>query len=246
MKRDNVPNSCSISPDLLWKPLCIFMCSEQSGTQYDLRVALWESGMPNYAISSPQTLAEAIGKKGVPDLVIIEHGVASTELMRSILELRSRSMVPILTLLKVADLQHYHGSSGMYGDDFVVLPCEQSELVLRACILCREDFYRETSLHSNGVLRSSQRTVHLNGKTRFSEIEQQILRTLHESLGRVVPHELLILGLPGDDFEEKRASLRVWIYRLRRKIEPNPHVPIYIVSHARIGYELTRPICVSS
>jgi len=68
--------------------------------------------------------------------------------------------------------------------------------------------------------------------------EYEILRYLMLHAGKVITHGTLLNAVWGSGYEGDTSSLRVFITQLRRKIEPDPEHPIYILTVPRIGYRL--------
>jgi two-component system KDP operon response regulator KdpE len=81
-----------------------------------------------------------------------------------------------------------------------------------------------------------------SGKTivRLTPKEFEMLRYLVSQEGRVVTHRELLQAVWGPDYGDQSDYLRVFITHLRKKIEPDPAQPRYIVTEPWVGYRFTR------
>jgi DNA-binding response OmpR family regulator len=71
-------------------------------------------------------------------------------------------------------------------------------------------------------------------------MEYDLLAMLVRNANRVVTFQMLLEAFWGEEYEDTRA-LRVHISHLRRKIEPQPGAPRYIVSEPRVGFRFVLP-----
>src|SRR5271156_3174338 len=76
---------------------------------------------------------------------------------------------------------------------------------------------------------------------RLSSKEFDLLSYLASHPNRVIPHEELLHAVWGPEYGEEREYLRVFINRLRKKIEPSPQDPQYLIKEPWIGYSLKLP-----
>jgi two-component system, OmpR family, KDP operon response regulator KdpE len=77
---------------------------------------------------------------------------------------------------------------------------------------------------------------------RLSSKEFDLLSYLAAHPNRVIPHEELLQAVWGPEYGEEREYLRVFINRLRKKIEPSPQDPQYLIKEPWIGYSLKLPV----
>jgi two-component system KDP operon response regulator KdpE len=75
----------------------------------------------------------------------------------------------------------------------------------------------------------------------LSRVEYLLLRALARSAGKVLAHRELLEEVWGPAFAHNVNLLRVSVSKLRRKIEPDPARPEYILNHAGVGYRLRPP-----
>ena len=87
------------------------------------------------------------------------------------------------------------------------------------------------------VLGTTQRRVSRDGtQIHLTPIEWQILATLLGAAGRTLTHQQIFDAVWGREFGSPQQYLRVHITNLRRKIEPNPGNPRYVVTEPGVGY----------
>ena len=82
-------------------------------------------------------------------------------------------------------------------------------------------------------VRSGDKTVRLTPK------EFELLRYLVAHAGKPVPHRELLQAVWGPDYGDQTDYLRVFITHLRKKIEPNPAKPKYILTEPWLGYRFS-------
>jgi two-component system, OmpR family, KDP operon response regulator KdpE len=84
-------------------------------------------------------------------------------------------------------------------------------------------------------VRAGDKTAHLTPK------ETELLWYLVSQQGRVVPHKELIAAVWGARYVHRLNYLHVFITNLRKKIEPNPAQPQYILTEPWVGYSFSVP-----
>ena len=84
-----------------------------------------------------------------------------------------------------------------------------------------------------------RRTVSVRGsKVQLTPTEYDLLRLLVTQAGKVLTHRQILRQVWGEAYEQDTHMLRVNISNLRRKIEPNPTRPQYILTEPGVGYRL--------
>lgn len=92
------------------------------------------------------------------------------------------------------------------------------------------------------VIDDAQRLVTVGGApTQLSKTEYRLLRTLAQNLGKTLSHEALLAQVWGPAYSKEIEFVWVYIRRLRRKIEPDPARPRYILTAPGVGYRLAQP-----
>ncbi|MFC1976775.1 response regulator transcription factor [Chloroflexota bacterium] len=193
-----------------------------------------------------------LGEKGVelvesenPDVVILDLGLPDVSGFDVLKEVRTFSDVPILILTVRGEEADVVKGLEWGADDYMVKPFRQLELLSRIRALTRRagPSDRETPLIC-GQLRFAPATRQLHqGEKEISltRTEGSILYHLMRNAGQVVPYHSLAEAVWGEDYSDATESLRVYIRRLREKIEADPSNPQIILNKSGIGYSLVKP-----
>jgi two-component system KDP operon response regulator KdpE len=190
-----------------------------------------------------------LGEKGVelvesedPDIVILDLGLPDITGFDVLKQIRLFSSVPVIILTVRSEEPDVVKGLEWGADDYVVKPFRQLELLSRIKALTRRqaDLAEETVV-SYGPLRLNTDTRELtNGEREISltVTESRILQKLIKNEGRVVTHSNLAESVWGEDYEDATNALKVYIRRIRQKVEEDPSHPILILTKAGIGYQL--------
>jgi len=84
-------------------------------------------------------------------------------------------------------------------------------------------------------------TTMAGSELRLTPTEYEVLKYLAVNTGKVVTHKQLLVQVWGNDFSPDVQYLRVYIGQLRKKIEPDPSQPRYILTEPGVGYRLVAP-----
>ena len=135
-------------------------------------------------------------------------------------------------------------------DEYLVKPIRLNEFVARVQALLRRaqmaSLEAETG-YNDGYLSVDlqRRHVHVDGqKVHLTPTEFKLLVVLMENAGRVVPQRDLLEQVWGPEYIDDVYYPRVYISQLRRKIEPDPSNPIYILTEHRVGYRFEKQSAV--
>jgi two-component system, OmpR family, KDP operon response regulator KdpE len=178
-----------------------------------------------------------------PDIVLLDLGLPDLDGIEVIKSIRAWSAVPIIVVSAGTDEAQRIAAFQAGADDYVLKPFSVPELLARLDAALRR--------HARGKIPSGQlqlgqltidlarRTARLRDGTelRFTPLEHRIIETLNRASGQVVPHHQLMTEVWGPN-RAQPCSLRVSIAGLRKKVEPNPYRPIYIVTAFGLGYRL--------
>ena len=193
-----------------------------------------------------------LGEKGVelvesenPDVVILDLGLPDTSGYDVLREIRTFSTVPILILTVRGEEPDVVRGLEWGADDYMVKPFRQLELLSRIRALTRRanSSGGETPL-VYGELSFNPTTRQLSCGQKEIEItrtEGTILHQLMRNPGLVVTHSALAEALWGEDYPDATSALKVYILRLRQKLEADPSQPKLILTKSGIGYLLAKP-----
>ena len=185
-------------------------------------------------------LASARGSK--PDLVILDLGLPGKDGLDVTRELRRTSNVPIVMLTARGDESDRIVGLELGADDYVVKPFSPKELVARVrAVLRRTDSAREGGRE---LLRVTDVEVDV-GKMRVSvagrsidltPTEFQLVATLVREPGRVFTRSQLLDAVHGVAFESYERAIDAHVKNIRKKIEPSPGRPRYLLTVHGVGY----------
>lgn len=133
-------------------------------------------------------------------------------------------------------------------DDYVTKPFSMPEMLARIRALLRRNALLEPAGIANVWIGDvevdfrSRRLVSKGKQIRLSAKEFDLLAYLAAHPNRAIPHEELLHAVWGPEYGEEREYLRVFVNRLRKKIEPSPQDPQYLIKEPWIGYSLKIPV----
>jgi two-component system KDP operon response regulator KdpE len=132
-------------------------------------------------------------------------------------------------------------------DDYVTKPFSIEELLARIrAALRRSSASTENGPHpiSSPDLQIDFETRHVHARgadVRLTPKEFELLRYLVSHAGKPVTHRELLQAVWGPDYGDEPEYLRVFINQVRKKIEPEPAKPRYIVTEPWVGYKFVTP-----
>ena len=200
-----------------------------------------------YAVETAATASEARIKASMrpPEAIILDVLLPDgrgTDVCR---ELRSWSEVPILVLSAVGEEQEKIAALDAGADDYVTKPFSGDELLARLrAALRRTRTSTQQPVVEVGDLRIDleRRHVTIGGEeVALTPIEYDLLRLLAENEGKLMTHPTILREIWGPAYAEESNYLHVYISHLRRKIEPDPARPRYILNQPGVGYRLVDP-----
>ena len=181
-----------------------------------------------------------------PDLVILDVMMPKMDGWRTCSRIREISDVPLIMLTgkKKSKADIVRGLD--YGaDDYLIKPLESRELVARVQAILRRaelppsaETNREIT-YSDAVLtvNIAERKVIVNGeRARLTPTEFKLFALLVENAGRILTHKQLLEKVWGWEYIDDIDHVRIYIWHLRQKIEPDPTQPRYIMTEPGVGY----------
>ena len=195
-----------------------------------------------YAIVEARDGQEALAKmRGERfDLVILDMNMPVMDGLETCRAIRAGSNVPVLMLTVRSAEKDKVRALDAGADDYIVKPFGIQELLARiraapsggrraakANVVSSKEF--DFNFESREVTASGK-SVHLTPK------EFEVLRELVTHRGKPISHRRLLQAVWGPDYGEETELLRVVINQLRKKIEPDPAKPKYILTEPWVGY----------
>jgi len=208
-----------------------------------LRMGLSAHGYDVLEAPNGRTALELLGKN--PALVILDLGLPDIDGLELLGKIREGlGSVPVVVLSSRGDEAGKVKALDMGADDYVTKPFGMDELLarMRAALRHQLQVQGEQPVFRVGGLSVDlvRRIVRIDDKeVKLSPKEYDLLRLLVQHAGKVVTHKFLLHELWDEPTDTQ--YLRVYVRQLRRKIEPDPERPHYLMTETGIGYRLRAP-----
>lgn len=209
-----------------------------------LKVALTAYG---YDIREAASGQEGLAQAAVfhPDLLILDMSLPDLDGLEVIKKLREWTKVPVIILSVREREQDKIQALEAGADDYVTKPFSMGELIARIRVALRHKLVGEDEpvlVLGDLSIDMAYRKVVVEGKeVKLTPLEYEIFKQLALNAGKVLTHRYLLTNAWGNEYQNQKQYLRIYIRQLRRKIEPNPTQPRYILTEPGIGYRLAVP-----
>jgi DNA-binding response OmpR family regulator len=206
-----------------------------------------EHGGFQVVVASDGPAAIRAARTGRPDLVILDLGLPKLDGLDVTRALRRDGEVPIIMLTARADESDKLVGLELGADDYMTKPFSPKELVARVrAVLRRAEGLRSPSnmvrVGTDIELDVSRMEVRVAGRrVELTKTEFQILATMARQPGRVFTRSQLLDAVRGVAFESYERAIDAHIKNIRRKIEPRPGSPRYVLTVFGVGYRFVEP-----
>ena len=177
-------------------------------------------------------------------LDIMMPGMDGLEVCRRI---RQKSTVPIIILTALGEETDKIAALDQGADDYLTKPFGVGELLARVRAVLRRSHWSDTPISlgsqrfGNLEIDFEQRQVWKEGElVKLSPTEFALLQELALHPGKIFTHEALLRRVWGTEYRSESEYLRVYIGRLRRKLEDDPARPVHLLTEPGIGYYLAK------
>ena len=199
-----------------------------------------------YDVTTAETAEAALSAAGLrpPEAIILDLLLPDgrgTDVCR---ELRQWTDAPIILVSAVGEEAEKIAALDAGADDYVTKPFAIGELlarlraVLRRAAPATEPVLRIGEL----VVDLEKRAVSMAGRTvRLTPHEFELLRVLAQNEGKLLTHKTILREVWGPAYQRESSYLHVYVSQLRRKLEPDPTRPSYILTEPGAGYRLVDP-----
>lgn len=214
-----------------------------------LRITLTAKGYEVVtATSGRQAIAAAIERH--PDVLLLDLGMPELDGIDVIHAIRGWSQMPILVVSGRPGAADKVEALDAGADDYVTKPFSIEELLARIRAASRRSSPtggEEPTVHLGDItvdLSARSVTGTVDGtrrQIRLTPTEWQVLEVLVRNAGKLVSRRTLLTGIWGSEHVEDTGYLRLYISQLRRKLEPNPSRPRYLITEPGMGYRLDLP-----
>jgi DNA-binding response OmpR family regulator len=185
-------------------------------------------------------IASARGR--TPDLIVLDLGLPGIDGLDVARELRSRSRVPIVMLTARGDETDRIVGLELGADDYVIKPFSPRELVARVRAVLRrsggpsEPGDAPVRVGDIEIDPSRMRATVAGRVVDLTATELQLLATLAREPGRVFTRGQLLDAIHGVAFESYERAIDAHVKNIRKKIEPEPSRPRYLLTVHGVGY----------
>jgi two-component system, OmpR family, KDP operon response regulator KdpE len=194
------------------------------------------------AATGQDGLAEAA--KHQPHIIILDLGLPDLDGLEIIRRLRKLTAVPIIVLSARGQEGDKIRALDLGANDYVIKPFGIGELLarmraaLRSVASIRPDQMEPLTLGTLHIDFKRRRASLGGTEIRLTPIEYKLLTTLARHAGNIVTHRQLLAEVWGPTYEDQTHYLRVFMLQLRRKLEPDPSRPRYLLTEPGVGYRL--------
>jgi two-component system KDP operon response regulator KdpE len=196
-----------------------------------------------YEVDTAETAAAALAAAAAhpPEAVILDLVLpdgSGTDVTR---ELRTWTESPVIVLSAVGEETEKVAALDAGADDYVTKPFSVDELLARLRAVLRRSAPSLDPVIEVGELAIDvpNRAVKRNGKrVRLTPHEFDLLRVLAQNRGKLLTHRMLLREVWGPAYQVEAHYLHVYVSNLRKKIEPDPSRPRYILTEPGAGYRL--------
>jgi two-component system, OmpR family, KDP operon response regulator KdpE len=199
-----------------------------------------------YTVETAASAGEALMRAAMrpPEAIILDLLLPDGRGSDVCRELRRWSSAPVLMLSAVGEEKEKIEALDAGADDYVTKPFSGDELLARLRATLRRVRAPGEPVIEIGALRidREKRAVAVEGRpVSLTPIEYDLLRLLAENEGKLLTHPTILREIWGPAYGEESNYLHVYVSHLRRKIEPDPARPRYLLNQPGIGYRLVNP-----
>jgi two-component system KDP operon response regulator KdpE len=199
-----------------------------------------------YEVTTAATGPEAldVAAKHPPDLVVLDLGLPGLDGLDVIAGLRGWTTVPIIVLSGRADSTDKVEALDAGADDYVTKPFGMEELLARMRAAARRahgtDALPRIRLGALTVDLAAKRVSRADGDEagdiRLTPTEWHLLEVLLRNPGKLLSRRQLLAEVWGPGYADATGNLRLYMTQLRRKLEPDPPRPRWLITEPGMGY----------
>src|ERR1700738_4762413 len=192
--------------------------------------------------------AVALWEREDPHLLILDIMMPRMDGLEVCRRVREPSAVPIIVLTALDAEPDKVAALDLGADDYLTKPFGVEELLARVRAVLRRT-QAEMVPPTSGTKQFGDLEIDLAGhvvrlrevEVRLSPTEFSVLKQLVINTGKVLTHRMLLQSIWGPEYGGEAEYLRVYINRLRQKLEPDPASPRYLLTEPGVGYRFVAP-----
>ena len=177
-----------------------------------------------------------------PDLIVLDLGLGDRDGSEVCLRVRQESSVPIIVLSARGEDQDKVSALEQGADDYISKPFSSDEFLARVRVALRRGFHVSGTgrLDRGGLIIDFDRRRVLVGtnEIRLTPKEFELVVYLARHPNRVLPHREILIAMWGQHAGDRPEQLWALVTKVRKKIEPDPEHPRYLLSEPWVGYQL--------
>ena len=235
-------------------PRRILVVDDEPGILVYVGANLRAQGYEVATARSGQAALDAAALKP-PDAVVLDLAMPGIDGYETLRRLREWTLAPVIVLSAHADEADKVRALDLGADDYLTKPFGVDELLARVRVALRRlDAYATAAgggatgpvVDAGGpaslVIDLGRRLVLRDGdEVQLTRTEYELLAYLARNLGRVVGQRELLQRVWGPEYGSESDYLRTFVRQLRKKLEPDPGTPVYLLTATGVGYRLRRP-----
>ena len=184
----------------------------------------------------------ALAATAEPDLIILDLGLPDMDGVEVCARLREWTQIPIIVLSVRDGEQDKVAALDKGADDYLTKPFGIEELLARVRVALRHSVNKQEP--QSKVIHAGALTIDLawhivkrgEEEIKLTGTEYKLLAYLAAHHGRVLMHQNILVNVWGPADADHTEYLRVYMRQLRKKLEPDPERPQYILTEPGIGY----------
>lgn len=211
-----------------------------------LRTALTVQGYETFDAKTGEDALLALREQRF-DLLLLDVNLPGMGGLEACRQIRATSEVAILMLTVRNSEQDKVAALDAGADDYITKPFGMPELLARIRAALRRvpaaQLSEDAPLQLGGVTIdfATRRVIRHGIEVRLTPKEFDVLRYLTATPHVAIPHTKLLQAVWGPDYGGEVEYLRVFVNQLRKKIEPDPAHPQYLLTEPRVGYRFVPP-----
>lgn len=199
-----------------------------------------------YEVTTATTVAEALSSAALrpPEAVVLDLLLPDGSGTEVCSRLREWSTVPIVVVSAVGEEREKVEALDAGADDYVTKPFAIGELLARLRAVLRRTLPNANRVVEIGdlVVDLEKRSVTAGGRpVHLTPHEFRLLGLFVQNEGKLLTHRAILREVWGPPYQDESRYLHVYVSQLRRKIEPDPARPRYLLNEPGAGYRLVAP-----
>ncbi|MGH2584944.1 MAG: response regulator [Dehalococcoidia bacterium] len=207
-----------------------------------LRLILNGHGYDAVLVATGEEALAEVARR-LPDVILLDLMLPDVDGLEVCRRVRERSTVPIIVLSARGEEALKVRALDLGADDYLTKPFGAEELIARVRVALRHAAgMREAPVFESGDLRvdfDRRQVTVADRDVTLTPKEYDVLKYLIANADRVLTHTLILRAVWGPEYASETQYLRNIVLGLRRKLEPDPAHPVYILTEPGIGYRFS-------